>query len=157
MKFTKEISKKQMKTEKPYKCSSLPDIHSDNLPIKLSCSNLKRKDILESDLKFALSITSNSSEIKCEGDERTEIRSPPTPYNNQNVFYRTKNADYHNTSNLDFFKKIHEEKQTQIKIIEELANVKHVNEKQKNEIKVLDLIKYSYLIRKYKRSKILSK
>ena len=141
----KEIAKKSiLKRNKPLKVSSLPEIQIDKLLVKSTYNQSIKKDIIDGEINLSLTIKSNSSRYKC--DEPIDIRSPTVLNDSSHILSSQKsshiNQNKNNISRLDFLSKLNDDKPNVIKIMEELADVKHQNVKQCNEIIVSNQIKY---------------
>ncbi len=135
----KEIAtpKAVKKRNKTFKVTSLPDIQTDKFLSKSIYTPSKVKDYTDGDFNLALSNTSNSSCYKC--DDIMDIRSPSL-YENSQILSCHKNSQMSlikpNISRIDLVSKINEEKPNLVKIVEQLAEAKHLNSKYQNEINV---------------------
>jgi len=132
----KDISNKaQSIRNKPLKNSNLPGIQLEKLLNKSTFIQSKKKDITESETNLALSITSNSSRYKC---DELGIRSPTLLNDSSHLLFSQKSSHFNpnNVSRTDVLSKLHDTKPNIIKIVEELAEVKHQNVKQQNMINV---------------------
>lgn len=122
---------------KAFKVTSLPDIQTDKFLSKSIYTPSKVKDSTDGDFNLALSNTSNSSCYKC--DDIMDIRSP-SMYENSQILSFHKNSQIGlikpHISRIDLLSKNNEEKPNLVKIVEELAEAKHLNSKNQNEINV---------------------